>query len=41
MYILKQQMISYSIKRRAGFPSGIIRQNWNDTEKISMAPAQG
>ena len=24
-----------------GFPSGIIRQNWNDTEKISMAPAQG
>ena len=24
-----------------GFPSGIIRSNWNDTEKISMAPAQG
>ncbi len=24
-----------------GFPSGIIRQNWNDTEKISMALAQG
>ena len=24
-----------------GFLSGIIRQNWNDTEKISMAPAQG
>jgi hypothetical protein len=24
-----------------GFPSGIIRQSWNDTEKISMAPAQG
>ena len=25
-----------------GFPSGIIRYNWNDTEKISMAPtAQG
>ena len=23
-----------------GFLSGIIRQNWNDTEKISMAPAQ-
>jgi len=20
---------------------GIIRKNWNDTEKISMAPAQG
>ena len=25
----------------SGFPSGIIRSNWNDTEKISMAPAQG
>ena len=24
-----------------GFLSGIIRQNWNDTEKISMATAQG
>ena len=24
-----------------GFLSGIIRQNWNDAEKISMAPAQG
>ena len=24
-----------------GFLSGIIRQNWNDTEKTSMAPAQG
>ena len=24
-----------------GFPSGIIRLNWNDAEKISMAPAQG
>ena len=24
-----------------GFPSGIIRSDWNDTEKISMAPAQG
>ena len=24
-----------------GFLSGIIRQNWNGTEKISMAPAQG
>ena len=24
-----------------GFPSGILRQNWNDAEKISMAPAQG
>ena len=21
-----------------GFPSGIIRQNWNDTDNISMAP---
>jgi len=20
---------------------GVIRKNWNDTEKISMAPAQG
>ena len=24
-----------------GTPSGVIRKNWNDTEKISMAPAQG
>ena len=23
-----------------GFPSGIIRSNWSDAEKISMAPAQ-
>ena len=22
-------------------PYGVIRKNWNDTEKISMAPAQG
>ena len=22
-------------------PLGAIRKNWNDTEKISMAPAQG
>ena len=28
-------------KMAVGFLSGIIRQNWNDTEKISMAPAQG
>ena len=26
---------------RRGFPSGIIHLNWNDTENISMAPAQG
>jgi len=25
----------------AGFPSGVIRENRNDTEKIVMAPAQG
>ena len=24
-----------------GLPSGIIRKNWNDTEMINMAPAQG
>ena len=24
-----------------GLPSGVIRQHWNDAEKISMAPAQG
>jgi hypothetical protein len=24
-----------------GFPSGIMHQNWNDTENISMAPAHG
>ena len=23
------------------FPLGSIRENWNDAEKISMAPAQG
>ena len=28
-------------KMAFGFLSGIIRQNWNDTEKISMASAQG
>ena len=28
-------------ERERGFPSGIIRLTWNDTEKISMAPAQG
>ena len=27
--------------RTRGLPSGIIRLNWNDTEKISTAPAQG
>ena len=25
----------------SGFPSGIIRSNWNDAEKISMTPAEG
>ncbi len=25
----------------AGTTSVVIRKNWNDTEKISMAPAQG
>ena len=35
--ILKQK----HLPSHHGFPSGIIRQNWNDTEKISMAPAQG
>ena len=24
-----------------GFLSGILRENWKDTDKISMAPAQG
>ena len=24
-----------------GFPLGIIRENWNDAENISTAPAQG
>ena len=27
--------------RLSGFPSGIIRWNWNDPEKIRVAPAQG
>lgn len=26
---------------RPGTTSVVIRKNWNDTEKISMAPAQG
>ena len=36
-------LLYYNIIHRwpLGFPSGIICQNWNDTEKISMAPAQG
>ena len=29
------------VQGHLGFPSGIIRYDWNDTEKISMAPAQG
>ena len=33
--------ITLLLIRSLGFPSGIIRKNWNDTEKISMAPAQG
>ena len=28
-------------REKVGFPSGIIRQTWNDTENVSMAPAQG
>ena len=35
------QVLSLLMQTLAGFLSGIIRQNWNDTEKISMAPAQG
>ena len=34
-------MIGSVNKMAFGFLSGIIRQNWNDTENISMAPAQG
>jgi len=30
-----------NIDARFGFPPGIIRQHWNDAEKISAAPAQG
>ena len=38
---LQLSMIGSVNKMAFGFLSGIIRQNWNDTEKISMAPAQG
>jgi len=27
--------------KNVGTTSVVIRKNWNDTEKISMAPAQG
>ena len=37
-----QLLIMSSVNKMAfGVLSGLIRQNWNDTEKISMAPAQG
>ena len=29
------------VSRSGGLPWGIVSQNWNDAEKISMAPAQG
>ena len=38
---LQLSMIGSVNKMAFGFLSGITRQNWNDTEKISMAPAQG
>ena len=38
---LQLLMLGSVNKMAFGFLSGIIRQNWNDTEKISMAPAQG
>ena len=44
MALFQRQMINRSLALRMqdlGFPSGIIRQSWNDTEKICMAPAQG
>ena len=31
----------YHLTPSVGFPSGIIRYYWNDTENISMAPVQG
>ena len=33
--------VASTLTRGVGPPSGGIRKNWNDTEKISMAPAQG
>ena len=33
--------VPYVLFSEAGFPSGIICETWNDTEKICMAPAQG
>ena len=39
--ILKKTASEQRAQHSIGFPSGIIRQNWNDTEKIGMTPAQG
>ena len=38
---MKASFIRKKKRAMSGSPSGVIRQNWNDTEKISMAPAQG
>jgi len=37
----KQALIVWSVRVEVGTTSVVIRKNWNDTEKISMAPAQG
>ena len=37
--ITKRQNMETTTKN--GFPSGIIRFSWNNTEHISTAPAQG
>ena len=37
----KTHIIHLSRETGRGLSSGIIRQNWSDTEQNSMAPAQG
>jgi hypothetical protein len=36
-----QAFKAVEIEAEVGTTSVVIRKNWNDTEKISMAPAQG
>ena len=37
----KSQFYSAQRSEQLGTTSVVIRKDWNDTEKISMAPAQG
>lgn len=37
----KSSIYRWIVSSCPGTTSVVIRKNWNDTEKISMAPAQG